>query len=93
MTDALLISLEPGFARRLEPAESELLLAAGLELEQADSRMTGPIRVLGRPDSPERWIHEYDTRRRPILRRLAVGDDPAAFIAERQAAYERMWDG
>ncbi len=93
MTDALLTSLEPGHARRLEPAESARLLAAGLELEQADSRMTGPIRVLGCPDLPERWILESDTHRNPILRRLAEGDDPATFIAERQAAYERMWDG
>jgi hypothetical protein len=93
MTNALLTNLDPGHARLLEPAESAQLLAAGLELEQADSRMTGPIRVLGMPDSPERWIHEFDTRRRPVLRRLVLGDEPVAFIAERRESYEKLWDG
>jgi len=93
MGPELMTRLEPGRARRLEPAESAAALEAATLLEEADSGMTGPIRVLGLPDLPDRWIHEYDTRRRPVLRRLRQDEDPAAFIAERRAACERMWDG
>jgi hypothetical protein len=91
--EALLTGLEPGRAIRLEPGQREAVLASITPESVEDSGMTGPIRVLALPGLPDRWILEADTRRRPVLRRLRPEEDPAAFIAERRAAYERMWDG
>ncbi|MDP2361436.1 MAG: hypothetical protein Q8O14_11930 [bacterium] len=91
--EAVLIGLVPGQAIRLDPDQLEAILAAALIESEADSGMTGPIRVLGLPGWPDRWIQEFDTRRRPVLRRLRVDEDPMAFIAARREAYERMWDG
>jgi len=93
MTDALLTDLEPGHARRLDPAEAAALQAAGLVKREEDSTMTGPIRVLEAEGLPGRWILESDTRRRPVLRRLHAWQDPDAFILSRRESYERMWDG
>lgn len=93
MNDDLLTTLEPGQACRLEPAAVAGLVAESLVLREEDSGMTGPIRVLGRAGSPDRWILEADTRRRPVLRRLRAWQDPDEFIQTRRDSYERMWDG
>jgi hypothetical protein len=90
---SLLSHLEPGHARRLEPAEAAALLAAGLVKREEDSTMTGPIRVLELDGLPHRWILENDTRRRPVLRRLHPWQEPEDFIRSRRESYERMWDG
>lgn len=90
---SLLHQLEPGHARRLEPAEAAALLAAGLVMREEDSTMTGPIRLLEAEGLPGRWILESDTRRRPVLRRLHPWQDVEDFLQSRREAYERMWDG
>lgn len=87
----LLDGIPAGQARRLEPPQVDAVLGALERLAEEDSGMTGPIRVLARGD--ERWILEQDTRRRPVLRHLLPEEDPAAFVAERKEAYERLWDG
>lgn len=89
----LMTTLPPGEARRLETGELEAVLAAASHLHEADSHMTGPLRVLGLPGCATRWILEFDTRRRPVLRHLQPGQDPFEFIQMRREAYERMWDG
>lgn len=88
---SILDGIPPGQARRLEPSEAEAVLVGLERLSEQDSGMTGPIRVLRHGD--ERWILEQDTRRRPVLRHLLPEEDPQAFVADRQAAYERLWDG
>jgi hypothetical protein len=93
MSSAILDSLPPGEARRLEPDELPDLLAFALLLREEDSAMTGPIRVLGLSGADSRWIQEFDTRRRPILRHLQPWQDPDDFIQSRRESYERMWDG
>lgn len=89
----LMTTLPPGEARRLETGELEAVLAGALLHLEADSQMTGPLRVLGLPGCASRWILEFDTRRRPILRHLQPWQDPMAFLQLRRDAYERMWDG
>jgi hypothetical protein len=89
----MLSSLEPGHARRLEPAEAAAVLAAARLFQEVDSGMTGPIRVLEADGFPDRWILESDTRRRPVLRRLQLWQDVEDFLLSRREAYERMWDG
>lgn len=93
MEPALLALVEPGHARRVEPAEAAAVLASARLLREVDSGMTGPIRVLDVEGLPDRWILESDTRRRPVLRRLRPWQDVEDFLKARQEAYERMWDG
>lgn len=86
--------LAPGQARHLEPAEVAGVLDSGRVLSETDTHLTGLLRLLELPGFPgERWILEQDLKRRPVLRRLAPDQDADAFIEQRLAAYDRMWDG
>jgi len=75
----------------LTPEELEALLARAEVLEERDTHLCGPIRIL----RLEGRIHVQETTDRglDLLHRMDSLDAARAFLARRLEDYDRMWDG
>jgi len=75
----------------ITPQELEGLLAAARIVREEDTRLAGMLRVLELDDRT--LIQEQTFDGQPLVRRMESAEAALAFVVERLATYERMWDG
>jgi hypothetical protein len=80
-------------SRVVEIRHEELaaLLADARLLREEDTRLCGSIRVLQL--GPQILIQEQSFEGQPLIRLADSAESAQAFVEERLATYERMWDG
>ena len=75
----------------IDPADLDRFLAGAEILDEQDTMMNGPIRVLARDGRIV--VQESSDKGEIFLHRAAGEEEAAAFLRERMETYERMWDG
>lgn len=87
----LLRRLESGAITRLDAEAWEPLAGAFPLVEQHDTQMSGLLSIHSYPSGI--LAVESPSSRERVVRPLASADDARRFVADRLAAYDRMWDG
>jgi hypothetical protein len=89
--ESILTPLEGGEIVVTTPSEWEAVSRDFEVLEEHDTYFAGTLRILRGPSGLVALEEPRRTER--VLRPLRDPDHVRAFVADRLAAYERMWDG
>lgn len=75
----------------LDPGEVTDLLARARVVREADTGIAGALRILEVDGMV--LVQEHTQDGRPVARRVEDVNAAHRFVDDRQAAYDRMWDG
>ncbi|MBW1880333.1 MAG: hypothetical protein JRI25_23275 [Deltaproteobacteria bacterium] len=89
--ESILTALRDGEVVVTTPSEWEAASSAFEVLEEHDTLVAGMLRILQGPSGLVALEEPKRTER--VLRPLRDPDQVRAFVADRLASYERMWDG
>ena len=96
-SEQLIESLADGAIVPLSPAQWKAVAADFTVVEDIDTFMSGHILLVRRPVPGKKrpgWaLVEDPAPEKKVIRPLATEKEARALIADRLAAYERMWDG